>query len=113
MPTHAGFSHTVSPFATSQSSTSQSSQDIQSTSPSQLHIQPTTSSWSSTHDSTGQESYPPASGFDKLPEDPEDSEQYSYSEPVEDGLTDSGDKQEITEDMNYRETIQSERSFMG
>ena len=28
-------------------------------------------------------------------------------------MSDSGEKHEVTEDMNYRETVQSVRSFMG
>ena len=45
--------------------------------------------------------------------DPEDSDHYSASEPDEGELSDTGEKQEVTEDMNYRETVRSVRSFMG
>ena len=40
-------------------------------------------------------------------------EHYSASEPDEGELSDTGEKQEVTEDMNYRETVRSVRSFMG
>ena len=62
---------------------------------------------------TCQENYPPASAFVDLSDDSDDSEQYSYSEPDEGEPSDSGDKHEITEDMNYQETVRSVRSFMG
>ena len=35
------------------------------------------------------------------------------SEPEEDLLSDTTDKAKLTEDMNYRETVHSVRSFMG
>ena len=56
---------------------------------------------------------PPASAYVDLPDDLDDSEQYSYSEPDEGELSDSGDSHEVTEDMNYRETVRSVRLFMG
>ena len=68
---------------------------------------------SATYRTTGPEDYPQASVYSDLPYDPEDSEHYSASEPDEGELSDTGEKQEVTEDMNYRETVQSVRSFMG
>ena len=56
---------------------------------------------------------PPASAFVDVPGDLDESDQYSYSEPDEGELSDSGDKPEVTEDMNYRETVRSMRWFMG
>ena len=57
--------------------------------------------------------YPQASAYSELPYDLEDSDHYSVSEPDEGELSDTGEKQEVTEDMNYRETVLSVRSFMG
>ena len=57
--------------------------------------------------------YPQASAYSELPYDLEDSGHYSVSEPDEGELSDTGEKQEVTEDMNYRETVRSVRSFMG
>ena len=51
---------------------------------------------------TGADDDPPASACSGLPEDPEDSDHYTVSEPDEGELSDSGKKQEVTEDMNYR-----------
>ena len=65
----------------------------------------------STYGPTGPEDDPPASSG--LHEDPEDSDHYTDSEPDEGELSDSGEKKEVTEDMNYRETVRSVRSFMG
>ena len=48
-----------------------------------------------------------------VPDDPDDGEQYSYCEPDEGELPDYFEKHEVTEDINYRETVQSLRSFMG
>ena len=62
---------------------------------------------------TGPEDFSQASVFSDLPYDPEENERYSASEPDEGELSDTGEKQEVTEDMNYRETVRSVRSFMG
>ena len=71
------------------------------------------SSTQSTYEPTAPEDYPPASAYSELPDDPEDSDHYSVSESDEGELSDTGDKQEVTEDMTYRETVRSVRSFMG
>ena len=68
---------------------------------------------SANYRTTGPEDYSQASVFSDQPYEPEDSERYSASEPDEGELSDTGEKQEVTEDMNYRETVRSVRSFMG
>ena len=68
---------------------------------------------SANYRTTGPEDYSQASVFSDLPYEPEDSERYSASEPDEGELSDTGEKQEVTEDMNYRETVRSVRSFIG
>ena len=74
---------------------------------------PSYSQASATYRTTGPEDYPQASAYSELPYDPEDSDHYSASEPNEEALSDTGEKQEVTEDMNYRKTVRSVRSFMG
>ena len=74
---------------------------------------PSYSQASATYRTTGPEDYPQASVYSDLPYDPEGSEHYSASEPDEGELSDTGEKLEVTEDMNYRETVRSVRSFMG
>ena len=66
---------------------------------------PSYSQASATYRTTGPEDYPQASAYSELPYDPEDSDHYSVSEPDEGELSDTGEKQEVTEDMNYRETV--------
>ena len=91
---------------------------VQSTGPptkelSATGLTPSYSQASATYRTTGPEDYPQASVYSDLPYEPEDSEHYSASEPDEGELSDTGEKQEVTEDMNYRETVRSVRSFMG
>ena len=107
MPSQPGLSRTAS------HATGQVSQDPPSTGQAQLKAQPSSPASSSTYGPTGPGIYPPAAAFPDLPDDPEDSEQFSYSEPDEGELSDSCEKHEVTEDMNYRETVRSVRSFMG
>ena len=89
--------------------TGQLSQDASATGQAQQN--PIQAPLPSAYGPTGQEIYPPASAaFVVLPDD---SEHYSYSELDEGELSDNFENQEVTEDMNYRETVQSVRSFMG
>ena len=92
-------------------SSGQLAKDSPATGPAQL--QPQARSAHPTYGPTDPEDYPLLSTCSDLPDDPEDSEHYSYSEPDKGELSDNGDKQEVTEDMNYRETDRSVRSFMG
>ena len=80
VPPQPGLSQTAS-YATGQLS-----QDTPATGQTQLKTQPSTSFGSSADGPTSQEVYPLASAFVDLPDDPDDSEQYSYSEPDE-GMT--------------------------
>ena len=89
-------------------STGQPAKEFSTTGPN-----PSYSQASATYRTTGPEDYPQASAYSELPYDPEDSDHYSASEPDEGELSDTGEKQEVTEDMNYRETVRSVRSFMG
>ena len=89
-------------------STGQPVREVSTTGPT-----PSYSQASATYRATGPEDYPQASAYSELPYDPEDSDHYSVSEPDEGELSDTGEKQEVTEDMNYRETVRSVRSFMG
>ena len=84
-------------------STGQPFQDSSATDQTSGHTR--SSSFYSAYGPTGPDDDPPASARSGLPEDPEDSDHYTFSEPDEGELSDSGEKQEVTEDMNYRETV--------
>ena len=89
-------------------STGQLAKELSATGPT-----PSYSQASATYRTTGPEDYPQAGAYSELPYDPEDSDHYSASEPDEGELSDTGEKQKVTEDMNYRETVRSVRSFLG
>ena len=98
----------------SQSTAQPTGQPVQDSSPvDQTSGHTRSSSFYSTYGPTGPDDDPPTSACSGVPEDPEDSDHYTVSEPDEGELSDSGEKQEVTEDMNYRETVRSVRSFMG
>ena len=71
------------------------------------------SSHLSPYGTTGPDDFSQAATYSELPFDPEDSDHYSGSEPDEGEISDTGEKPEVTEDMNCRETVRSVRSFMG
>ena len=99
-----GFSQATS------SATNQIFQALPTTGQAKQQPQSNTSFRLSAYGPTGHETYPPTCGFVDLPDD---SEQYSYSAPDEGEQSDNGDKQEVTEDMNYQETVWLVRSIMG
>ena len=71
------------------------------------------SSHLSPYGTTSPDKFSQAATYSELPFDPEDSDHYSGSEPDEGEISDTGEKLEVTKDMNYRETVRSVRSFMG
>ena len=86
----------------SQSTAQPTGQPVQDSSPvDQTSGHTRSSSFYSTYGPTGPDDDPPASACSGVPEDPEDSDHYTVSEPDEGELSDSGEKQEVTEDMNY------------